>query len=118
MHLRNFSDLFFVYLHICSDTNRSQTSNNPNDILTADQHRFINDASNSEQIVEESREFRCKFEFFAHLNQTLVNLSNEKAIEALDAIKDQAYRTSIKNYEQNIQRFYPPITTSDGSIDA
>lgn len=108
-----FRTVFFV---LSSDTNRSQSSENPNEILTDDQRRFIDEADDVHKMIDESREFRHKFEFFVRLSQMFVNLSNEVALEASDAIKEQAFRINIENKLHNMPRFYPKITSPSETI--
>lgn len=75
------------------------------DILSAEQCRFIDGACDVTKMVEESHEFRKKFEFYVRLNNLFVNLSNEMATEALDLAKEQAFRTLIENMQYGMTRF-------------
>lgn len=63
-------------------------------------------------MIDESREFRRKFEFFLHLNKLFVNFSNEVVNEALDVVKEQAFRVRIENMNYGIPRFCPKINSS------
>lgn len=107
---------WIVFSGLFSNTNCSQSGDNLNDMLTADQRRFIDDTEDVHKMIGASREFRQKFQFFVRLNQTFVNLSNEVAMEALDAIKEQAFRINIENKQHAMSRFYPKIISPSESI--
>lgn len=85
---------------------------NPMDMLTAEQRHFIDDACDVDKMINESHEFRRKFEFFMRLNKLSVNLSNEVALEALDLAKEQAFRARIEDMQFGTTRFYPKIDTT------
>lgn len=82
------------------------------DILTAEQRQFIDGACDVDKMINESREFRRKFEFSMRVNKLFVNLSNEKAHEALDLAKEQAFRAQIEDMQYGTVRFYPKINTT------
>lgn len=60
---------------------------------------------------DESREFRCKFEFCVRLNKLFITLSNEVANEALDVIKEEAFRDRIEDMRYSLPRFCPKISS-------
>lgn len=89
-----------------------EQSEDPMDILTAEQRHFIDDASDVDKMIDESREFRRKFVFFMRLNKFFVDLSNELAYEALDLAKEQAYRALIEDMHYGTTRFCPKTNTT------
>lgn len=95
-----------------SDANHSDAPENQYDILNDEQRRFIDDACDVPKMIDESREFRRKFDFFVRLDQLFVNLSNEVTEEALDVGKEQAFRIRIENMQYGIPKFRPTISTS------
>lgn len=82
------------------------------DILSDEQRNFIAGACNVNQMIDESREFRRKFEFFVRLNNLFINLSNEVANEALDLGKEQAFRALIEDMQYGMTRFCPKISST------
>lgn len=77
--------------------------------MTNDQRHFIDSACDVQGMIDESREFRRKFEFVMCLNNELINLSSEIANETLDVGKEQAFRVHIEDMQHGIPRFYPKM---------
>lgn len=71
-------------------------------ILTPEQKSFIADRVDLEKFVEESHEFRRRFDFFLRVNKFMINTKMDKANEALDKAKQQAiqFRTDYMHCER------------------
>lgn len=105
--LMKFLHLFFI---VHSDANHTEEPENLLDILSEDQRRFIDGACDVHKMINESREFRQKYNFFLCLNKLFIDLSNEVAAEALDLGKEQAFRALIEDMQHGMTRFYPKKT--------
>lgn len=60
-------------------------------------------------MLQESYEFRCKFDFFLRLNKVAISIMTDKSMEALDKTKQLAinFRTSNRMHCEQFQ----PIET-------
>lgn len=77
------------------------------DILTQDQKNFISEAVDVHKMAEASREFRRKFDFFVRVNKLVMNLANEKSLDALDRGKQQSIKIRMEAKQCGIPTFYP-----------
>lgn len=63
------------------------SNSDPNDfdgILKENQKTFIAEAIDVRKFIDESHEFRKKFEFFLNLNKHVINIENDKSNDVLD----------------------------------
>lgn len=77
-------------------------------ILKTDQKSFIAEAIDVPQMIQQSHDFRHKFDLFIRLNRIVMSSMADKSHEALDGIKQQAlnFRTANMHCEQ-----FHPIET-------
>lgn len=92
-----------------SDTLETANSSNLLDILNDDQKAFLDEAIDVHKMIEQSHEFRKKFEFYAHLQSIVQDLEIQKSLAALDKSKEHAINISISAKQCGIPKFYPPI---------
>lgn len=61
-----------------------------NGILKPDQKNFIAEVIDVRQMIQQSHDFRSKFDFFLRVNKLMLNTLADKSIEAIDKGKQQA----------------------------
>lgn len=76
------------------------------DILEQDQKNFIGEAIDLQKMTEASREFRRKFDFFVRVNKLVINIANEKSLEALDRGKQQSIQIRMEAKQCGMPTFY------------
>ncbi|XP_055312408.1 uncharacterized protein LOC129574419 [Sitodiplosis mosellana] len=59
-------------------------------ILKPDQKNFISEVIDVRQMIQQSHDFRHKFDFFLRVNKLMLNVVADKSTEALDEGKQQA----------------------------
>lgn len=74
-------------------------------ILKPDQKNFISDVIDVRRSIQQSHDFRNKFDFFLRVNKLLLNAHVDKTAEALDQGKQQALR--FQNRFMHCEQFNP-----------
>lgn len=94
-----YKNLFlFVFSELC-DTDPTDFTN----ILKSDQKNFIADVIDVREMIQQSHDFRHKFDFFLRVNKLMLNTLDDKSTEAIDKGKQKAIQ--IQSHFMHCEQF-------------
>lgn len=98
--------IFFLFKKLF--LSRELSDANPVDfdsILKPDQKNFIAEAIDVRQMIQQSYDFRCKFDFFLRVNKLMLTKSADKSAKVLDEGKQHALQ--IQSKLMHCEQFHP-----------